>query len=40
VSLYGVYFMHPLFAVTGAAIGLTVNERAELNQKDQAFSSI
>lgn len=25
VLIFGVYFMHPLFAVTGAAIGLTVN---------------
>jgi hypothetical protein len=25
ILVYGVYFLHPLFAVTGAAIGLTVN---------------
>ena len=27
VLVYGVYFMHPLFAITGAAIGLTVREQ-------------
>ena len=26
ILIYGVYFMHPLFAVTGAAIGLQVNK--------------
>jgi O-antigen ligase len=28
VLVYGVYFMHPLFAVTGAAIGLTAKRRS------------
>jgi hypothetical protein len=39
VLVYGVYFMHPLFAITGAAIGLTVNkdfQAAHLARSDSA----
>lgn len=31
--IYGVYFMNPLFAVTGAAIGLNVNKNLQWNRR-------
>jgi hypothetical protein len=40
VLVYGVYFMHPLFAVTGAAIGLTSNKNLQSPILDRFDSAL
>lgn len=40
VLIYGVYFMHPLFAVTGAALGLNVNKRRQTLGSSEVYQSV